>query len=60
MVEHSISVRHHIRLHNTSILSIKPQYMDHIIREVTDIELYPSNMNRKDDFCFTWNLSSPP
>jgi hypothetical protein len=33
MVEHSISLGYHIRLYNTSILSIKHRHMDRIVRE---------------------------
>jgi hypothetical protein len=41
--EHSINFGHHIQLHNTSILSTKPRYMDCNIREVTEIKFHPNN-----------------
>jgi hypothetical protein len=51
MAEHSINLGHCIQLHNTSILSTEHTYMDSIIREVTETELYPNNMN-KDPYRF--------
>jgi hypothetical protein len=50
MAQH-ISLGHCIQLHNTSNLSTKPRYMDYIIREATEIDLHPKNMNRKNGFC---------
>jgi hypothetical protein len=52
MAEHSINLGHPIQPHNTIILSTKPRYMDHIIRDLTEIELHP-NMNREDGFCIS-------
>jgi hypothetical protein len=49
VAEHAISLEHSIQLHNTSILSIIPRYMDRIIKEAT--ELKPSHVNREDGFC---------
>jgi hypothetical protein len=53
--EHSINLGHriHLHLHHTTILSTKPRYMDRIIREATQIELHPNNINRKDEFCLS-------
>jgi hypothetical protein len=48
-VEHNISLGHCIQLHHTTILSTKPRYMDCIIREVIEIEVYPNNINREVD-----------
>jgi hypothetical protein len=53
VVEHSISLGHSIEPHNTSILSTKPRHMDHIIREVAEIDLHSNNMNREDEFCLS-------
>jgi hypothetical protein len=50
VADYSISLGHHIQLHNT-ILSTKPRYMDHIIREAIENELHSNNMNREDGFC---------
>jgi hypothetical protein len=48
MADHNtINLRHQIQLHHTTI-STKPRYMDHIIRETTEIELHPNNINRED------------
>jgi hypothetical protein len=49
--EHNINLWHSIQLHHTIILSTKLRYMDHIIREPTEIELHANNMNREDGFC---------
>jgi hypothetical protein len=48
LVEHSIHLGHH-----TAILSTKPRYIDRIIRELTEIKLYPNSANRKDGFCLS-------
>jgi hypothetical protein len=53
VAEHSINLGHTIQLQNTTILSTKPRYMDRIIREGTEIELHPNNMNREEGFCLT-------
>jgi hypothetical protein len=50
MAKHSISLGHRIQLQDTSILSSKFRYMYHIIREATEIELRPNNMNKEDGF----------
>jgi hypothetical protein len=47
---YSINLVHHIKLHNTSILAKRAGHMNQIIREVTEIELHPSNTNREDGF----------
>jgi hypothetical protein len=52
MAKHCINLEHCILLHNISILVAKSRYKDHVIREATDIELCPSNMN-KDGFCLS-------
>jgi hypothetical protein len=48
--ENSINLGHCIQLRNTSILAKKLRYMDHIIREVIEIELHVNNINREDGF----------
>jgi hypothetical protein len=53
MSEHSIKLGHHIQLHDTTILSIKPRYMDHIIREAIEIGLHPSDMDWEEGFCLS-------
>jgi hypothetical protein len=39
--------------HHTAILSTKPRYIDCIIRELSEIKLHPSSVNRKDGFCLS-------
>jgi hypothetical protein len=41
LVEQDMNFGHHIQLHNTSILSTKPRYINHIIGEVTEISGVP-------------------
>jgi hypothetical protein len=48
VAEHSINLGHSIQLHNSSILAINTGHMDHIVREATEFELHPNNMNRED------------
>jgi hypothetical protein len=48
VAEHSIILSHSIKFQNNTILSNKSRYMDRMIREATEIELHPNNMNRKD------------
>jgi hypothetical protein len=48
MAEHSINLGSHIQFNDKSNLTKKPIYMEHIIREVTQTELHPDNMNRKE------------
>jgi hypothetical protein len=45
LVEHSSHLGHH-----TAILSTKPRYIDHIIREVIEIEHHPNSVNREGGF----------
>jgi hypothetical protein len=45
VAEHSINLGHRIQLHNTSNLATKTGYMDRLIKETTEIELRPNNMN---------------
>jgi hypothetical protein len=47
MMEHSINLEHRMQLHDTSILSTKPRYMNCTIREETEIVLHPININRE-------------
>jgi hypothetical protein len=37
-----------IQIQNTSILSTTSRYMDHIIREATEIDPHPNNIKRED------------
>jgi hypothetical protein len=47
----TINLRHHTQLHHTITISSKPRHKDHIIKEATEIEFHPNNMNREDAFC---------
>jgi hypothetical protein len=53
VAEHSIDQRHRIQFHNSSILTSKTRYMDCSVREATEIELHPYNINRKGGFCLS-------
>jgi hypothetical protein len=50
VAEHSIDQGHRIQFHNSSILATKTRYMDRIVREATEIELDPYNINREGGF----------
>jgi hypothetical protein len=53
MVEHNVDLGHLIQFHNTSILTTKTQYMDHIVTEAIEIELHADNMNIVMGFCLS-------
>jgi hypothetical protein len=48
MAGHSINPRHYNQLQNTSIISTKPTYIDHTIREAIALELHHDNTDRED------------
>jgi hypothetical protein len=50
VAEHNVSSGHRIQFHSTSILTSKTQYMDCIVGEAFDIELYCNNVNREVSF----------
>jgi hypothetical protein len=53
VAEHGIDHGHRIQFHNSSILAMKTRYMDRIVREATEIELHPYNINREGGFCLS-------
>jgi hypothetical protein len=56
VAEHSINLGHQIQLQNTTVLVKEKRQMDQILRQVTEIEVKPDNMDREDGFSLsqTW------
>jgi MarR-like DNA-binding transcriptional regulator SgrR of sgrS sRNA len=54
VAEHSIKLDHQRQVQYVIFLAKKSRQMDQIMREVTEIELHPNNMDREDSFSLSW------
>jgi hypothetical protein len=48
VADHSLNRDHTTTLQDTKLLSTKTTYSDCLIREATEIQMHPNNMNKKD------------
>jgi hypothetical protein len=58
VAEHNISLGYYIVLHATSILAKKSRSVDTIVREATETEVQPNNMNREDGLALSRSSES--
>jgi hypothetical protein len=56
--ENGINLGHFDQLHRTSILSTRPTFVNHNIKEVIGIELNPNSMNMEVVFCLSRSWKS--
>jgi hypothetical protein len=52
VAEHKFETGHNIKFGNTIILDKAPRYVDHLIKQVTEIRLHPRNFARDRGFSY--------